>query len=398
MQQWIQIFYGIAFIQGILLALAMFLRKKNSAPNKILSIIIFLLSFEIIKSYLILNDGYINNIIVLSTIETFSFFIGPLLLLYTALLTSIYDKWHKKYFFHFAPATVYFLITLSFLFSDPSEQQKLVENFFSGKASLSVIISESMIYITTGIYLMWSIILVRKYNKKIKTYLSNVSKLNLLWLRVFLTFIIAVWIMGSLAFLLHWIVPSYSRTVEQIFNLLVALFIYILGYWTISLPEIYSTIHNIGIAWKKNKNTDNRLSNNNHRKEDHTNKTKYIKSSLNEVTINEQLKKITDTIEQEKLHREPELTINDLSSKTTIPSHHISQIINSRLGLNFFNFINSYRVEEAKKALRDEKQKNESILSIAYQVGFNSKSTFNAIFKKFTSFTPTQYRNMHNLE
>ena len=73
-------------------------------------------------------------------------------------------------------------------------------------------------------------------------------------------------------------------------------------------------------------------------------------------------------------------------------AHNLSQVINAKLGKNFYDFVNEYRVEEVKRRLRDPKYTNLKILAIGMDAGFNTKSTFNAFFKKHTGLTPSQYR------
>ena len=78
--------------------------------------------------------------------------------------------------------------------------------------------------------------------------------------------------------------------------------------------------------------------------------------------------------------------------KKTISPYHISQVFNDCFNKNFYDFINLYRIEESKKLLRNPKNNEKTILEILYEAGFNSKSTFNALFKKHTGVTPTEYR------
>jgi AraC-like DNA-binding protein len=78
-------------------------------------------------------------------------------------------------------------------------------------------------------------------------------------------------------------------------------------------------------------------------------------------------------------------------------THHLSQLINEGLNQNFFDFVNSYRIEEIKKQLHDPKLSHIKIEEIAFQNGFNSKSAFNTAFKKFTQTTPSQFRKEVNI-
>lgn len=86
------------------------------------------------------------------------------------------------------------------------------------------------------------------------------------------------------------------------------------------------------------------------------------------------------------------LTKRDLSERTSIPFHQITRIINERMKMNFTDFVNRYRVEETKKLLVYRKKQGKTILNIAFQVGFYSKSTFNIVFKKFVGLTPSRYK------
>jgi AraC-like DNA-binding protein len=92
-----------------------------------------------------------------------------------------------------------------------------------------------------------------------------------------------------------------------------------------------------------------------------------------------------------------DLSLQKLAKKLAIPSHHLSQIINERLQKNFFEFVNSYRVAEAKKLLADPAKKHLNIAEIGFNVGFNSLSTFNAAFKNLTQMTPSLFRKQASI-
>lgn len=95
----------------------------------------------------------------------------------------------------------------------------------------------------------------------------------------------------------------------------------------------------------------------------------------------------------QKPYLKSNLSLTDLSDLLDVSTHNLSEIINTRLNKSFYDYVNECRVEEVKKMLLDDKYKSYSILAIAYEAGFNSKSSFNTIFKKITGTTPSGYRN-----
>ena len=113
---------------------------------------------------------------------------------------------------------------------------------------------------------------------------------------------------------------------------------------------------------------------------------------VNQEEYNEELLKLQQYMIEEKPFLNPSLTIQDISSGIGIPVRDLSLLINHKLDQHFFDFINTYRIENAMKILNDATKNKVTILEILYEVGFNSKSSFNTAFKKHTGTTPTSYR------
>ncbi len=122
----------------------------------------------------------------------------------------------------------------------------------------------------------------------------------------------------------------------------------------------------------------------------------YKHSSLNPIFAEECIKKLTRLMEVEKLYQDESISLQSLAEELSITHHHLSQMLNEKLNKSFSDFINTYRVEEAKKLLRDPKWADRKIISIAFEVGYNTKAAFYNVFKKYTNMTPTQYRQEVN--
>jgi ligand-binding sensor domain-containing protein/AraC-like DNA-binding protein len=122
---------------------------------------------------------------------------------------------------------------------------------------------------------------------------------------------------------------------------------------------------------------------------------KYKSSTLGAHKSKKLLHQLLKIMTEEKPFLDPELSLQKLAARMEITKEDLSQIINEQLDRNFKNFINEYRVEEAKNKLLDPKENQFVLMKIAFDVGFNSKSVFNASFKKFTGMSPSQYRKKH---
>ncbi|MCD4771969.1 MAG: helix-turn-helix domain-containing protein, partial [Bacteroidales bacterium] len=118
----------------------------------------------------------------------------------------------------------------------------------------------------------------------------------------------------------------------------------------------------------------------------------YKKSGLqidNMKTIHSRLIK---SMQQNRLFLNPTLSLSVLSKELNIPTHHITQTLNEYAGLSFYDFVNSFRVNEFKKGIHAPENKNFSLLGIAFDCGFNSKSSFNRIFKQKTGLSPSEFQ------
>ena len=121
-------------------------------------------------------------------------------------------------------------------------------------------------------------------------------------------------------------------------------------------------------------------------------KQKYEGYQLDEEIAAAYAKEAKDLMEKEKLYRNPDLTLPGLAKKLKLSANTLSQVLNGYCGQSFYNFVNSYRLEEVAAMMRDPKFDDKSVLELLLEAGFKSKSTFNPIFKKWTGKTPSEYR------
>ena len=121
---------------------------------------------------------------------------------------------------------------------------------------------------------------------------------------------------------------------------------------------------------------------------------KYYTSGLSESKAKAYLTELLDIMDQEELYLVPGLKLPHLANRLSISTNHLSQIINNQLEINFYEFVNRYRIRKAQQLLDSPTTANNKILNIAMETGFNSKSSFNSAFKKITGKTPREYREV----
>ena len=122
--------------------------------------------------------------------------------------------------------------------------------------------------------------------------------------------------------------------------------------------------------------------------------TKYQGSNLTPSQIEAYKNELVALLGSEKPFLNPQVSIADLSEKLSVPTKHLSQVINQSFNKSFFDFINTYRIQEVQQILKESKDDKLTVLEAMYQAGFNSKSSFNTAFKKETGLTPTEFRKM----
>lgn len=242
-------------------------------------------------------------------------------------------------------------------------QRGVLEDVKEGK-DLSTIMISALGFIYEISYLLAVRIRIRNYRVTIVQQFSNLDKINLNWLN----FLVNVFIISVLASTLANILRH-----TQLVNLEQgAIVLGLVGLLFFISSVLLKGLHQNEIFLGAQRNSAAS-----------TTSTEEIKSLVNKLKI---------YIKENKPYLDPDLTLNDLSLQLQVSARQLSTVINAELGKSFFDLINSYRIEEAKRILRESADSKLTVLEVMYEVGFNSKSSFNTAFKKYTGSTPTAYK------
>lgn len=208
---------------------------------------------------------------------------------------------------------------------------------------------------------------INKYQKSLLEVHSEINNSNLLWLKKIIILLFVIWILVTIPTIYEQIYLKPSIDIFYPALVITSIFIYWIGYTSYSFK--YS---NQIQEYQKNK--------------------KQLSLELPEKT-KDYYERLLTIMANEKLYLIPDLNLNYLANKLDLSTSYLSQIINKYESKSFYDFINSYRVEEVKIKMTDPKYDHLNLLGIAMESGFKSKSTFNLAFKKIEGSTPTHYKN-----
>ncbi|WP_439504449.1 helix-turn-helix domain-containing protein [Sediminibacterium sp.] len=330
---------------------------------------------------------------------------GPMLYLYSAALTNMLPENKKIWTLHFIPFIVVLIIISPFLILSPEEKIAIIDS--GGKGfEIQIRINNYSTLISGIVYVIWLFVILNKHKQNIANQFSYEEKIKLNWLRYLIYGLGIIWIIIIAQKINE---TSYDNL---IFGFAVVLVI-IIGYFGIKQGRIYSNTisqqlnNNFEISLNLEKIENNitnseiseiRLNQSLDKKGQNLVKKKYANSGLTEITSQIQYEKLNELMQIEKFYTEPELTLSALAEKLDIYPNHLSQIINEKEGKNFYDYINKLRVEEFIRQVLLPENSKFTMMSIALDCGFNSKSSFNKNFKKVTGQSPTEYLNKRSLD
>jgi AraC-like DNA-binding protein len=345
---------GIAvFIEFLLVS-----KKNKSGSDKILTVWMFVVLLNLFLFYLHFTVDVYNSPFLLGIEHPLPLLHGVFLYLYVVSLTKQLPKQQWTLVFHFVPITLMYAY-LSPFFILPAEQKIAVYRSHGAGYEVFMLLKSYAIMCSGLFYVGWSALLLRRHAGNIREQFSDVEKINLRWLQIL-----------TLGLGVIWLLVLIFRDDRVIFAGVVV-FVFLIGFFGNRQANIFA-----------------------HGKlapDEGYKKEKYHKSGLTDEVSGELHQQLKRLMSEEALYKNSELSIDDLASKLGVHPNHLSQVINQQEKKNFYDFVNTYRVEEFKRLIGMQKNRQFTLLSLAHDCGFSSKTSFNRIFKKATGQTPSEY-------
>ncbi|WP_342333058.1 helix-turn-helix domain-containing protein [Pedobacter sp. FW305-3-2-15-E-R2A2] len=353
----------IGIIISLFLSTLLFTKKGKSKADGILAIWLFLIAIHLISYYLRISGDFFKFPYFLGLEIPMPLFHGPFLYLYTVSLTDTRIR-KLHWFFHFIPVILGYMILSHFFLLSSAEKIQVYQNQGIGYTTLTTIIRFAILL--SGLsYVGMCLLLLHRHRKNIPERFSALEKIDLNWLTYLIIGLGIIW----LSVLFGNDISTFT---------LVDIFILFIGYFGVKQVGIFTN--------KVLPQTAEVVE-----AQDDPDKIKYQKSSLGEAALLEIHGRLQQLMKEEKLFKDPEIKLTELAQRLNVHAHALSQVINTMEHRNFYDYINDQRVDEFKAIVILPENQRYTLLFLAFEVGFNSKSSFNRNFKKSTGLAPTLY-------
>lgn len=368
-------FFLIATFNAFFFVVLLFQKKPKAVHDKILIFWLAFLGLYTGVYGLSSNELFIRFPLLSVSFISLLLLHGPFLYFYISSLVVNPNKFRTKDLLHFTPFLLFniYLIIVSFL---PMVSERISLSHVANEHESPLLFQLFLILVVLSgpVYFVLSIRLFKSLDIQVFNNFSSAENINLDWLRKLVFIFGSVWTLLMIVATIHHVFHLFSWIFcTDGISLSLSIFIILIGYYGLKQKELFSFPEKESFILEQKPE-------------------KYSGSRLKESEARLYLEKLNRFMEEEKPYLSPDLNLPQLAKEVDIPSHYLSQVINENIGLNFFDFINRQRVEDVKNKMSDPRYNNFSILGIAFESGFNSKSAFNRVFKNITGITPSEYK------
>jgi AraC-like DNA-binding protein len=365
---WTTIFL-FAAIQGLFVSSVLcFAKRENRFNNRLLALLIFLFSVTLIEYVLYWTGFLVKFPHALDISGGFPFLFGVILFFY---FRNVFGqkRFMSKDWLHLLPFLMFILIKAPEYLSAADVKRKWMHGDFVAPSLFHWPVRESVLL---PVWPWLKIVHMIIYAILIWYFYNSISKTNpgvhswFKWLTgLFTAFILSF---TSYYVLVHF--PFFNNQWDYMISFSMMFSIYFVAWFGYLQPGIFS-----GLTIAESAGTE-----------------RYKNSALSDEMSQELFLALEKMMAEKKLYRQNDLRLEKLAAEMDISRHHLSQIINGQTGMNFFEYINRLRIQDAQELLLQKPKKELNVIEVAYTVGFNNKVSFNTTFKKMTGKTPTEFR------
>lgn len=363
---WLTILLAAAALHGLWLAVILFVKSEARRGGRLLGAAFFIISLYLLN-YLLFLTGTIRSFPhLLGVFHPALFLVGPGYYFFIRRSLEPEFRFKKAQLWHLLPAVLILWRATPLYLAEAEYKLRVIDWYMNPDDSFTwgmlLLGNDYMYHIMAYVAAAWWV--ARRVEEEQE---DSGNRRNARWLRQFsLGFLLLLGLDLAVKFSFFALsIPAF--TMEYIMAAVLALGIHLAGYHAIGrlgdFPRILPGSEN----------------------------GKYKTSPLTSEQMESYQDALLDLMKREQPHLDASLKISDLAARLDIPSHHLSQVLNEGMNTNYYDFVNSFRVEAAKRRLKDENYRHYSILAIGLECGFTNKTTFNRTFKKMAGMTPSEF-------
>jgi AraC-like DNA-binding protein len=381
---WLHIVALLGAAQGLFLAGVLATKRSNRTANRLLAAA--MLAFSIFMATGVYHAARLEPVFphFFGVSYPITFIFGPLIYLYAVAAADRTYRLTWRDALHFAPFLLVVLTALPVYLMSGAEKLAFYEQVKNGMVTTHMKITLPLRYISGITYTILTLLFLRRHSDRIKDSYSSTERVNLRWLVWLVGGVAAIWLM-ALAFQL---VESAGITRvaqgDDYIALGIAILVYGIGYRGLRQPEIF--------RYETAEHPVPTLQAAAAPPEPEPVAPRYEKSGLSDRQAERLKEELLAVMDKERPWQNSELTLADLATRLNTTPHKLSEVLNAQLGQTFYDFVNGYRVREVQRRIAAGEARRVKMLSLALDAGFASKSTFNLVFKKYTSQTPSDFR------
>ena len=372
---WVELILTIGAFNGLLIGAILFsLKNANRTATVIFGLIVFLFALLVVEELAEYKRWVFEYPRLLNIADSFSLLISPLILLYALLITERKKKLKSLDLLHLLPFLAFVLYLIPFyLLPDQQKLDRINYDPTGVVNGLKALVTAAYIFGTLGY--MIHFVRLRKWRVFPQNNFQNI--------RWFLGLLVSLGVLGLLVIILTIL---FNRGVAMPFDpdtfsvLFISFLFYAMSVKLMRNPFLFWNLKELEAASKV------------HFEKPSAEKKGYQTSPLKAEDKELYLQKLKTVMDESKPYLNPELSPTDLEALSQVKAYYISQVLSEVLNCNFYEFVNAYRVEEFKKLLAAGEDADKTLLALGLEAGFNSKSSFNRVFKQFTGLTPSQYK------
>ena len=375
---WVQLVTVAGTLQGVVLVGVLFAQRNNRTANRLLAVLmltftVFLASSVYYSAGVFQRYPYFFGI----SYQT-PWLFGPLVYLYAVAASDRSWRFAPRRALHFVPVAITLMLTAPIYLMSGPEKIAMYDRIQRGEVPRVIAIIDPTKFVSGIAYSVATLLYLRRHRRRIRNSYSNTEQVNLAWLLWFATAAAVIWVLATSLK----IGAVGSRLRDDHVSLAIAVLIYAIGYRGLRQTEIFDY----------GSSTDDSLRPAAATPEPDTATPRYERSGLTDREAERLEHELLALMEGEKPWKDAELTLADLALRLDSTPHRLSEVLNGQLRQTFYDFVNGYRVREVQRRISSGDGRAFTMLSLALDAGFASKSTFNQSFKNRTGQTPSAYR------